>query len=250
MRSATRPRPVARLGWLAVLGTALVASACGSNVTQTEKPWGQIYTATPQKLTPANRRAINHVLDVFVANGVERRSPALARKVASPMMRSSGTKAEWLAGNLPVPPFQAKGSSHGYTVNTAGPNQANLTLILQAKHPKTDGAIAYNVRLSRIHGRWLLDWFTPAAFFAPSSKTPNITAEPDLAPGAANDLQPKSHGTLIFEAVFALLLLPAFVVIGLIVVYLVQGRRRRRPTGDDERWASAFRRDPETADRG
>jgi hypothetical protein len=238
MASISRPRQVLALA----LGiAALLASGCGSTVTQTDTGWGPIYTATPQRLTPANRRAINHALDVFVKNGVERRSPALARTVSSPMMLSSATKAMWLQGNLPVPPFQASGSLHGYTVETASPNQANLTLILQAKHPKTHGAIAYNVRVSRIHGKWLLDWFTPVAFFAPSSKTPNITAEPDLAPGAARDLQPKSHGTLIFEGVFALLLTPALVVAGLIVVYLVRERRRPRRSTDDDGWASAFR---------
>ena len=212
-----------RLTWLCGLAAALCLPACGSTVTQTEKPWGQIYHATPQRLAPAARRAINHTLDVFVQYGVERQSPARALTVASPMMRSSATRSEWLAGNLPVPPFQVAGRNfHGYTVLTASPTQANLTVILQAKHPKTQGAIAYNVRLSRIHGKWLLDWFTPSAFFAPSSKTPNITAEPDLAPGAARILQPKSHGTLIFEAVMALLLLPAFAVIAIIVVHFVR----------------------------
>jgi hypothetical protein len=231
-------------------GGLLLLSACGSTVTQTEKAWGPIYTATPQRLTPANRRAIDHALDVFVRDGVERRSPALARTVASPMMLSSGSRSDWLAGNLPVPPFQAAGRHfHGYTVVTASPDQANLTVILQARHPRTQGAIAYNVRLSRIHGRWLLDWFTPVAFFAPSGKTPNITAEPDLAPGAARDLQPKSHGTLIFEGVFALLLLPAFVVAGLIGLYVVHERRRGRPMAEDERWADALREPAETADR-
>lgn len=245
--------PIHRLACLCAVAAALCVSACGSTVTQTEKPWGQIYKATPQHLSPAARRAINHTLDVFVRNGVERQSPALALTVASPMMRSSATRSQWLAGNLPVAPFQAAGRSfHGYTVVTASPNQANLTLILQAEHPKVDGAIAYNVRLSRIHGRWLLDWFTPSAFFAPASKTPNITAEPDLAPGAAPILQPKRHGTLIFEAVFALLLLPAFVVIGIIVVHIVRERRRPRVSPDDERWATAFRSadEKQTAGRG
>jgi hypothetical protein len=242
MALPSRQFPVPLLTLLCGLAAALCLSGCGSTVTQTEKGWGQIYHAKPQKLAPAARRAINHTLDVFVRDGVERQSPARARTVASPMMRSSATRSQWLAGNLPVAPFQAAGSNfHGYTVITAGPSQANLTVILQAKHPKTDGAIAYNVRLSLIHGKWLLDWFTPSAFFAPASKTPNITAEPDLAPGAARILQPKSHGTLIFEVVFGLLLLPAFVVIAVIVLYIVRGRRRPPSNTDDERWATAFR---------
>ncbi len=252
MALRSREVPITPLAWLCAVAAALCLSACGSTVTQTEKPWGPTYHATPQRLAPAARRAINHTLDVFVRSGVERQSPALALTVASPVMRSSATRAEWLAGNLPVAPFQVAGSNfHGYTVVTASPNQANLTLILQAKDPKTESAIAYSVRLSRIHGKWLLDWFTPTAFFAPASKTPSITAEPDLAPGAASSLQPKSHGALIFEAVFALLLLPAFVVIGIIVVHIMRERRRPALSADDERWATAFRpsADKQTAAR-
>jgi hypothetical protein len=242
MAPASIPRFRRFTAFAAAGGALLLLAGCGSTVTQTEKAWGPIYTAKPQRLTPANRKAINHALDVFVRDGVERGSPARALSVASPMMRSGGTRSQWLAGELPVPPFQAAGKRfHGYTVVTATPTQANLTVILQPKHPRTDGAIAYNVRVSKIHGRWMLDWFTPVAFFAPSSKTPGITAEPDLAPGPANDLQPKSHGTLIFEGVFALLLTPALVVAGLIVMYLVRERRRPRRSTDDDGWASAFR---------
>ncbi len=250
MAPASIPRFRRFTAFAAASGALLLLAGCGSTVTQTEKAWGPIYTAKPQRLTPANRKAINHALDVFVRDGVERGSPARALSVASPMMRSGGTRSQWLAGELPVPPFQAAGKRfHGYTVVTATPTQANLTVILQPKHPRTDGAIAYNVRVSKIHGRWMLDWFTPVAFFAPSSKTPGITAEPDLAPGPANDLQPKSHGTLIFEGVFALLLMPAFVAIGVIVVYFVRERRRVRPSTEDERWASALRAPTGTAEK-
>ncbi|MGN6378306.1 MAG: hypothetical protein ACTHNU_05090 [Gaiellales bacterium] len=236
-------RPTGRLAVLAGVAAALLAAGCGSTVSQPEKPWGPISTYKQPTITPAVRRQINHALDVFVVDGVERHAPLKALAVSSPMMRTNTTHADWANGNLPVAPYQTHGTKfHGYTVVAASPTQVNLTMVLSPRHPKTQGAVAYNARLSKVQGRWLIDWMYPTAFFAAANKTPSITAEPDLAPSAAgNTLQPKSHGQLIFEIVMAVLLLPAAAVIAYIVVHVVRDRRRPRDAEADERWRSALR---------
>ena len=224
------------------VGVGLAAAGCGTTVSHPESN-PPISIPKPPTIDAAIRRGIDRTLDVFVRDAVERRAPLQARAVASPMMRRGTTHADWAAGNLPVAPFQTKGRHfHGYSVVSASPSQVYLTMILQARHPKTQGAISYNVRLSNVKGQWLVDWMTPTAFFAPSSKRPSLFAEPDLAPSAGADfLQSKSHGTLIFEGVVALLLLPAAAIAGYLLLHVVRERRRPATADTDERWAAALR---------
>jgi hypothetical protein len=227
---------------LAAVGVVLAAAGCGTTVSHPEA-LGKVSIPKPPTIDAATRRGIDHTLDVFVRDAVERRAPLQAKVVASPMMRRGVTQADWANGSLPVAPFQAKGRHfHGYTIVSATPSQVYLTMILQAKHPKQVGAVDYNIRLTRIKGDWLVDWMTPTAVFAPTSKRPALFAEPDLAPSAgARTLQPKSHGTLIFEGVMAVLLLPVAAFAGYMLLHVIRERRRPGTPETDERWAAALR---------
>jgi hypothetical protein len=236
------------LGQRATRATALLAagcavlalSGCGSTVTQTEKPWGPISKIIQPHLKKSARAGINRTLDQFVRDGVERRKPAAALRLATPTMRAGISRKAWLKGNLPVPPFDARGSLHGYSILDANPRYADLTLILQPRHPHKDGAIAYQVRVRKLHGRWMLDWMVPTAFFTPAGKRSNITAEPDLGPGAANFLQPKPHANLIMIGVLAVLGLPVLVALAIGMAMVIRDRRRSGGAPDD-RWAEALR---------
>jgi hypothetical protein len=231
----------ARAAALLAAGCALLAlTGCGSTVTQTEKPWGPISKNTQPHLAKGSRAGIDRTLDQFVRDGVERKQPAAALRLATPTMRAGISRAAWLKGNLPVPPFDARGSYHGYSVLDANAKYADLTLILQPRHRHRDGAIAYQVRVRKMHGRWLLDWMVPTAFFSPAGKGANITAEPDLGPGVANFLQPKPHANQIMTAVLALLGLPVLVALVIGVVIVIRDRRRVGERQDD-RWAEALR---------
>jgi hypothetical protein len=231
----------ARAAALLAAGCAvLVLSGCGSTVTQPEKPWGPISKITQPHIPRSARAGINKTLNRFVRDGVERRSPADALRLVTPTMRSGISRKQWNHGNLPVPPFKARGSFHGYSVLDANPHYADLTLILQPRHPHKDGAIAYQVRVRKMRGRWMLDWMVPTAFFAPAGKHPNITAEPDLGPGVANFLQPKPHANLIMTGVLALLGLPVLVALVIGAVIVIRDRRRSGQR-DDDRWAEALR---------
>lgn len=224
------------------VGISLAAAGCGTTVTHPES-LGKVSIPKPPTIDAATRRGIDRTLDVFVRDGVERRAPLQAKAVASPTMRSGMTQSDWAHGNLPVPPFQAHGRHfHGYSIVSATHSQVYLTMILQAKHPRKQGAVDYDIRLSRVKGDWLVDWMSPTAFFAPSSKRPALFAEPDLGPSAGvYFLQPKSHGTLIFEGVVAVLLLPAAAFVGYLLLHIVRERRRPGMPDTDERWAAAMR---------
>jgi hypothetical protein len=228
-----------------VLAAGAVAAGCGSTVTLTsEKAWSGPPLPPKPHVSKALRAQINQTLDVFVRDAVERHNPSRAYAVASPMMRSSQTRAEWNAGTLPVAPYQTRGKTfHQYTLMAVEPRQVSMTMILKPRHPKTQGAVAYNVRVSRCGARWCVDWFTPTAYFASASETPGIKAEPDLAPSAgAATLDPKRHADLIMLGVLAVMCIPLVVGLGF---FLRSLRRRRRlligPSPDDKRWDEALR---------
>jgi hypothetical protein len=230
-------------GALALIAACLCA-ACGTTVHDTNEPL-QPESAPPQPTLPrAARRQINHTLDVFVRYGVERQGPAKAYSLASPMMRSGVTHAEWLSGSLPVPPFQSKGTSfHGYSVMAVDGNQAYLSMVLQPRHPRTQGAIAYNIRVTKHHGRWLVDWFTPSAFFAADNQPPKLFAQPDIAPSAGGDyLEHKAGANLVMVGVLTVLCLPLISVIAYVLYSAGRSRSRRRlAVPDDDRWDAALR---------
>jgi hypothetical protein len=118
-------------------------------------------------------------------------------------------------------------------------------MILQPRNAKKNGAVAYNIRLSKAAGgSWLIDWFTPSAFFAAKGQTPELFAEPDLAPslGVAS-LKHKSHANLIMWGVLALLMIPLVAtVVFFFGAFGSRVRWRKRPD-DDPNWAAAFRPD-------
>lgn len=230
----------------ALIVAAVLAGGCGSTIRQSGPTPEPTFASSPAPhLSTAARVAIDRTLDQFVLLGVERQDPARAYDLVTPSMRYQQTREQWAHGALPVPPFQARGSTfHDYSLTYATPTQATLQMILHARHPARDGSVAYDVQLRRIHGRWLVDWFTPTAFFAPSSTTPGITAEPDLSPSAdASDLQSKAHADTVFWVVLGLLGVPFAIGLAAVAVHMSRDRKpQEAPAADDEMWADALRR--------
>jgi hypothetical protein len=242
-----------RRSWV-ILAVALLAAAaclagCGTTVHDTKEVPLSLGPATAPPTIPHSDRAdINRTLDEFVRYGVERTAPERAYALASPIMRSGVSRREWLSGSLPVPPFRSKGTNfHRYSVMAVDGNKVYLSMILQPRHPKTQGAVAYNIRLTRVHGHWLVDWFTPSAFFAAKGTNPKLFAAPDIAPsGDASWLEEKSGANLIMTGVLLVLGLPLIAVIGWVGFNAVRGRMRRpAPLPEDDRWDAALRRTPD-----
>ncbi len=240
MSARTAPRGLRRLA-LALAGVALLSAGCGTTYNRVENPTLQLPTTTTAVRLPHGARpAIDRTLRAFVIHAVSRHDPAAAFDLATPSMRAGGTRADWRSGNLPVPPFAARASSATkYSVMSASAGDANLRLLLQPLHPRRDGVIAYQVHVKQVGGRWLVDWFTPVAFFAPAGSTPAITAEPDLSPSAHPHLAGQSSGSgAVAWGLIALLTTPAVFVVGTLIVLAVRGRRRRQL--DDAGWREAL----------
>jgi hypothetical protein len=228
---------------VSLIALGLVTAGCGTTYSRVQNPTYQEPVSSPPKLASPARRAIDRTLSAFVVDAVARRHPAAAYRLVTPAMRAGQTRAQWANGELPVPPFEARPSSATeYSVLSASPGDAELRLLLQPRHPHRDGVIAYQVHVKRIEGRWLVDWFTPVAFFAPASAKPGITAEPDLAPQPAPHAVRAGHdANTIAWGLIALITVPALLVVGLIGALAVRGWvRRRGPPTDDGDWRQAL----------
>jgi hypothetical protein len=230
-----------RIVSLLVLG--IVASGCGTTYSRVQNPTYQEPVTAPPQLGRSARNAIDRTLSAFVADAVARQRPAAAYDLVTPAMRAGQTRAQWASGELPVPPFEARAdSATKYSVLSASPGDAELRLLLQPRHPRRDGVIAYQVHVKRVGGHWLVDWFTPVAFFAPASAKPGITGEPDLAPQPApHAVHESPHANTIAWGLLALLAVPALLVVGLVGTLAVRGWMRHRETPiDDGDWHKAL----------
>ena len=118
-------------------------------------------------LTPARRRTINGLLDVFVPAAVERRDPLRALPLVTPAFRAGTSRADWKRGDLPVVPYDAEGSRfHGWTLGYSLADEMSVDVLLRPGATETRGALAFTAVFKRLHGNWLIDAFIPAASFA------------------------------------------------------------------------------------
>jgi hypothetical protein len=133
------------------------------------------------RLDRADRSAIDRALDRFVPAAVKRTDPALAFDLVTPTLRAGTTRADWATGSIPVQPFPAVGRRfHHWTLSYSYRNHVGLELLLRPPPTAELGQIAFAVDLRRIHGRWLVDSFIPAAVYAAPGTPPRISAVPDF----------------------------------------------------------------------
>jgi hypothetical protein len=188
-------------------------------------------------ISPADRAAIDHVLDVFIPAAVARRHPERAWPLATAAMHLGGDRAGWAHGSLPVPPFPVAGTSfHGWTVDRALPGRADLVLLVHLRKGAPLGAVSIDIAMRKIHGRWLVDSAIPAATFSPAGADSQILAQPDFAPSGG---QPFSRTGRISEkwvliipgVLFALIVLtPVAVFVG----HRLRDRRARRQAAESD----------------
>jgi hypothetical protein len=120
-------------------------------------------------VTRARRSEVNSLFDAFVPSAVERHDPRTAYALVTPAFRAGVTRREWLSGQMPVYPYDARGTSfHGWTVDDSFRNSMSVELDLQPEK-RADGPIAVNVDLKRVKGRWLIDSFYPRTSYAPTA---------------------------------------------------------------------------------
>lgn len=109
------------------------------------------------RMTPQVRRRIDELFDRFVPAAIARRNPVGARAYVTPALRGQATAAEWRAGTIPVPPYDAAGTSfHGWTTIYSYPRSVSVELTLQPKRqPGPVGSFVVN--LKHVGSRWLVD---------------------------------------------------------------------------------------------
>jgi hypothetical protein len=122
--------------------------------------------ASAGRISQSERRAINRTIDAFVNTAVKRQNVDAAWNLVTPEVRAGVSRSAWDAGNLPVYPYRAGGTTfHEWTVDSATANEVDFELMVPSAKSKSD-SIQFNGTMRRLHGRWLVDSFNPSATFA------------------------------------------------------------------------------------
>ena len=203
---------------------------------------GALAKARPA-VPPADRAGIDRTLDVFVPAAIGRHDSVRAWSLATPEMRLGTDKGEWRKGFLPVTPFPVIGTSfHGWTVDSITKTRAEIVLLVHLRKGSPLGAVAFNMGMRKVGGRWLVDSAVPAATFAAAGSDSQILAQPDFAPGGGSPYSrtPFAKSGRIGEK--WILIIPA-ILIGLVILtpvavigtHRVRDRRVRRSRAEEDR---------------
>jgi hypothetical protein len=125
-------------------------------------------SASAARISSADRQEINRTVDNFVNSAVKRQDEGASWNEVTPSFRYGVSRAAWAKGNLPVYPYPARGTTfHSWTVDSASPTVVDFELMVASRLSKTD-SIQFQGEVKKIHGRWLINSFNPAATFAGS----------------------------------------------------------------------------------
>lgn len=197
----------------------------------------QLASDTPKvKLTKADRRAIDAVLDRFLPAGMERKDPAAAWALAGPEMKSGSTLAAWRRGNSPVPYYPAREKRfHDWQTIDVGKGYVVFNLLV---HPAKGSKLApyvFSGEVVKQHGRWLVNRLYTIAIMNPPTKTKQMreVGPADFAAGASAGSQASpdtaSHTSGILP-VIGILAAVALLPLTLAAIALRRWRRWRRQT--------------------
>jgi hypothetical protein len=182
------PRARRRLVWAASAFTLLfaglsVALLVPSRTASNVEPTGplrpaQLAVNTQQKLAPADRRAIDALLDSFYPAAVARRDPTTAWKLSGPEMRSGSTLADFRHGTSPVPSYPAseRNYHHWRAIDVEG-NSVVLNILVHPKDPTKLGTWVFSTQVVKVHGRWLVNHIYPIAIMNPPTRAATVTHE-------------------------------------------------------------------------
>jgi hypothetical protein len=186
------PRARRRLAWCAALAAAaavlgaLVALLPKGTQSETTRSGGKQFITKPREKVPlsaADRKTINATLTAFVRTAVARREVGASYELVTAALRAGKTRAEWARGTIPVFPYAARGKHFdGWRLKYSYRGDVGFDLTLQPRVGSKLGAVTFAVEMKRVHGRWLIDSFTPTAVFAPVGAAPRITTAQDFRP--------------------------------------------------------------------
>ena len=187
-------------------------------------------TARVTRLAPADRHAIDRLLDRFVPSAVERHDPAASWRLTTPAMRAGTTFREWSRGDMPVYPYPARGTQfHGYLIDYVLPGDVVFELYMTARAGTHANPISFSIEVKKIRGQWLVDSIYPAASFQTQSH--RVVGPRDFAPspGSPDPSGKPSLGPVWFAVPGALL---AGIVLVPLALFLAGWRRNRRAVRD------------------
>ncbi len=114
---------------------------------------------------PAEREAAEQTLARFVPSAIIRRQLGRSWPLATPHMRAGTSRADWLAGDLPVVPYPAAAyRTFGVTLKYQYKGILGYdVLVLPRENDAGDaaGQQVYACELHDVHGSWLVDFCYP-----------------------------------------------------------------------------------------
>lgn len=186
-------------------------------------------------VSPAERRAIDSVLDRFLPAALPHSSMATAWRLAGPELKGGTTLREWLHGTSPIPYYPVAGKTfHDWTTIDAGPGYVTFNLLV---HPRrgagTKSAWVFSGEVIRGHSGWLVNRLYTIALFAPPTKSGRHEVGPaDFAAGApSGGTAPLKHGIIAKQWLIAVVAVIALVVLfplGFFLASILRARRLQR----------------------
>jgi hypothetical protein len=239
------PRKRRRLIWLAALavtaavvaGIVLLIPSKGppNPAPKANEGAAQVAAHVPVAITAADRRAIDHTLDLFVPAAVARKNMDLAWSLAGPELKAGSTLAEWRAGSSPVPRYPVKVQPfHDWSTLDNGKSYVDFTLLVHPRPGVKIGAWTFAGQMVKRKGTWLVNRLYTIAIFQPVRGSKHEIGPADFAaPATSSASAPEKK-----SALGKIGLLPIVLVLGLVpltalgfgLFALVRARRWKRRT--------------------
>jgi hypothetical protein len=152
--------------------------------------------ADSKRVSPADRVAINKLLDEFIPDVVEQKNLKRGWDLVAGVEKSVSYK-EWVNGDTSIQRYPAKGTKfRGWLVNYSNPGDIGFDILLQPTSRKL-GAWSFRAEAQKIKGEWKITTWYPVATYAPplAGKTQTVNGPNDLGPGngAASSTTPKGR---------------------------------------------------------
>ena len=183
-------------------------------------------------MTAERRRAVRATLERFLATAARRRDLSESYDLATRNMRQGQSRAEWLKGNIPVMPYEARGNSGAITFDFNYPDRVGLDLFVQPERPAQSGPAVFFVELHRTPRGWLVDQWGTRAVYPPTepaaAKGKGKHTRPETRTGPAYGPAKARLGPLWFLVPGVLLVLGVAAVLIVALRSWLQGRRALR----------------------
>jgi hypothetical protein len=154
-------------------------------------------SADSKRVSPADRAAIDKLLDEFVPDVVEQKNLKHGWDLVAGVEKTVSYK-DWIKGDTSIQYYPASGTKfRGWLVNYANPGDIGFDILLQPTSRKL-GAWSFRAEAQKLGGRWKITTWYPVATYAPpiAGKTQTVLGPNDLGPGNGAASATTSNGRL------------------------------------------------------